>query len=38
MLLSNSIEKEKEKLIKEFENVMQKNKDLNPDLIKKLFQ
>ena len=35
--LSNSIEKEKEKLMKEFDDVMQKNKELNPDLIKKLF-
>ena len=37
LYLSNSIEKEKEKLINEFESVIQKNKELNPDLIKKLF-
>ena len=37
LFLGDSIEKEKVKLMEEFDSVLQKNKDIHPDIIKKLF-
>ena len=37
MLLSDSIEKQKVKLIDEFDNALKKSKEINADLVKKLF-
>lgn len=37
LILGDSIEKEKVKLMEEFDSVLQKNKDIHPDIIKKLF-
>ena len=37
LILGDSIEKEKVKLMEEFDSVLQKNKEIHPDIIKKLF-
>ena len=37
MLLSDTIEKQKVKLIDEFDNALKKSKEINADLVKKLF-
>lgn len=37
MLMSNSIERQKVQLINQFDNVLNKNKEINAELVKKLF-